>query len=230
LKEAVMEGFWYYAIENKPVGPLTFTQLTVALSGLSEPRHALLWHPSFDAWREARDVPEVLVILPDLAHPPPLQATLPLQADYGTKPDPKKSEPPKTGWRKAAGTALSVVIFAISFGAVREFTRSATSPKPDFASPISGSTKEAFTKSGMEACLKKQESDPDTKALRLSRETLVSYCSCFVDALANSTTFGDLNSNPKAGTISPDMQAKINKASPPCWEDIQRKLMGASER
>jgi hypothetical protein len=228
--EAIMEGFWYYAIENKPVGPLTFAQLTVALSGLSEPRSVLLWNASFDSWREARDVPEILAIMPDLTHPPPLQAEFLEQPWTGTERDLKKGGPQKTGWRKTAGTALSVVIFGISFGVVREFTRSTTGPKPDLKSPISGPARGAFTKAGMESCLKKQESSPENKALRLSRETLVSYCSCYVDALANSTTFGDLNNYPNDGTIPPEMQEKINKASPPCWEGLQRKLMGASER
>jgi hypothetical protein len=227
-----MEGFWYYAVENKPIGPLTFVQLTVTLSGLSNPRSVLLWHASFDRWREAREVPEILKIMPDLARPPPLQAELLVQAptDYRTERDPKNNELQKTGWRKTAGTVLSVVVFAISFGVVREFGRSGTSPKLDLAEAISGPAKEAFTKAGMESCLRKQESAPDNKTLRLSRETLVSYCSCFLDALASSTTFGDLNNSSKDGIISAEMQAKIDKAAPPCWEDIQKKLLGASER
>ena len=227
-----MEGFWYYAIENKPVGPLTFVQLTVALSGLPNPRGVLLWHASFDGWREARDVPEISTIMPDFAHPPPLQAEYIIQAptDYRTERDPKNTELHRTGWRKSAGTLLSVVVFAISAGVVREFTRSATSPKLDLARTISGPTKDGFTKAGMESCLRKQESAPENKTLGLSRETLVSYCSCFIDALASSTTFSDLNNSPNDETISAEMQAKINKATPPCWEAIQRKLLGASGR
>jgi hypothetical protein len=38
-----MEGFWYYAIDSKQIGPLTFAQLTASLSGLSNSRRALLW-------------------------------------------------------------------------------------------------------------------------------------------------------------------------------------------
>jgi hypothetical protein len=210
-----MEGYWYYAVESKPVGPLTFVQLTVALSGLTDPRGVLLWHASFDGWREARHVPEILAIMPGLALPPPLQAELSAQPKISeTEPAPKKSERQKTGWRKTTGTVLSVVIIGISFNAAREFTRSASGPKLDLASNISGPAKEAFTKAAMETCLKKQDSDPDSKALRLSRATLASYCSCFVDGLAGSTTFGDLNNYPKDGTIPSEMQAKIHGTEP----------------
>jgi GYF domain 2 len=225
-----MEGFWYYAVENERVGPLTLAQLTAALSGLSDGRNVLLWHASFDSWRAARDVPEIAAIMPYLVLPPPLQGESRTQPRTEYRPELEKSSQPQTSWRKTAGTVFSVVVFGISFGVVREYARSATSPKPDLASLISGPAREAFAKAATESCLKKQESDPDNKALRFSHDTLASYCSCFVDALANSTTFGDLESQPKDGTISSEMQAKINKASPPCFENLQRKLMGASGR
>src|SRR6516225_4005582 len=113
-----MEGFWYYAVEDKPVGPLTFAQLTLSLSGMPDPRRALLWHASFDGWREAPNVPEILAIMPDLAYQPPIQVESLIKTER--RQNPKNNAAQKTSWRKTAGTALSVVIFAICFGVVRE--------------------------------------------------------------------------------------------------------------
>jgi hypothetical protein len=225
-----MEGFWYYAIDSKQIGPLTFTQLTAALSGLSGSRRALLWHASFDGWRNAYEVPEIIAIMPDLAQPPLLETNLLVEPRvYETRAtSPTNSESEKKSWRKTVGSLLSVVIVAISFGLVRELTRSATTAKLDPATPINGAAKEAFTKAAMESCLKKQESASENKNLRLTHETLVSYCSCFVDSLAISTTFGDLEKQPTNGTISAELQVKIDKASSPCFDNLQRKLMGVS--
>jgi hypothetical protein len=229
-----MEGFWYYANEDKSVGPLTFAQLIGSLSHLREPSRILVWHANFDNWREARDVPEILAVMPDLADLRPPQAELHVQprTEYRAERSTSIAKARQGGWRKVAGTMLTIVVFAVSSGVVRNLMHSATGrAKPDLASPISGAGKEAFIKSGRESCLKKQESDPDNKALRLSRETLTSYCSCYMDALAGSITFGDLEHSPKdGGAIPPEMQAKIDKASSPCWESLQRRLLGVSER
>jgi hypothetical protein len=225
-----MEGFWYYAIDSKQIGPLTFAQLTASLSGLSNSRRALLWHASFDGWRNAYEVPELIAIMPDLAQPPPLEANIRVEprAHEPGATSPTNSRSEKKNWRKTVGSLLSVVIVAISFGLAREVTRSATTAKLDPARPINGATREAFTKAAMESCLKKQESAPEAKTLRLTHETLASYCSCFVDSLANSTTFGDLDKQPTNGTISAEMQVKIDRASSPCSDNLQRKLMGVS--
>lgn len=226
-----MEGNWYYTVEGKPVGPVSFVQLTVALSGMRDPNSALVWHASLDRWKAAREISEILAIMPDLARQKPPQTELRIepQRDYVSGRVDQKTEPRKSTWRKTAGTALSVTIFAISYAVVREVTRSSTAPTTDLTAPISGPAKEAFSKAATESCLKKQESDPENQALRLSRETLMSYCTCYVDALASSLTFGDLKNSPKDGSIAPEMQAKINRAGPPCYEDLQRKLMGAGK-
>jgi hypothetical protein len=225
-----VEGFWYYAIDSKQIGPLTFAQLTAALSGLANSRRALLWHASFDGWRNAYEVPELIAIMPDLARPPPLEANIRVdpQAHESRVTNSTNSIYEKKGWRKTVGSLLSVVIIGISFGLVREVTRSATTAKLDPTRPISGAAKETFTKAAMESCQKKQESAPENKNLRLTHESLVSYCSCFVDSLAISTTFGDLEKQPTNGTISAELQIKIDKASSPCFDSLQKKLMGVS--
>lgn len=225
-----MEGFWYYAIDGKQTGPLTFAQLTAALSGLSNSRRAMLWHASFDGWQNAHEVPELIAIMPDLARPPPLETKIRVEprAREPEATSPANSRPEKKSWRKTVGSLLSVVIFAISFGLVREVTRSATTAPLDPARPINGATRGAFTKAAMESCLEKQESAPENKTLRLAHETLASYCSCFVDSLANSTTFGDLDKQPTNGTISAELQVKIDRASSPCYDSLQRKLMGVN--
>jgi hypothetical protein len=225
-----MEGFWYYAIDGEQTGPLTFAQLTATLSGLPNSRRALLWHASFDGWRNAYEVSELVAVMPDLARPPPLETKIrvePRTHETGAA-RPTNSSSEKKSWRKTAGSLFSVVIVAISFAVVREVSRSATTKQLDPARPINGATREAFTKAAMDSCLEKQENAPENKSLRLTHETLASYCSCFVDSLAGSTTYGDLDKQPTNGAISTELQVKIDRASSPCYDNLQRKLMGVS--
>jgi len=98
------------------------------------------------------------------------------------------------------------------------------------AALISGKTREAFTDAAMSACLENQKNHPDNKPFQFSRETIAGYCSCYVDSLANLTTFGDLNNYQGDGKVAPELQKKVDKVSPPCWESTQRKLMGAGEK
>jgi hypothetical protein len=227
-----MEGFWYYANGDKPVGPLTFAELRSALTRLSQPHSVLVWHASFDNWRQAQNIPELRAIARNLAYPEPTKGELVIEPrpEYGSKSVEQKDQSRPASWRKVGGTLMTIVVFVTASTIARNLTRSVPNPaKPDIASPISGKLREGFFTAGMETCMKKRESEAVNKDLRLSR-ALMGYCSCYMDALADSMTYGDLEKSPRDGTISPEMQKKIDKASPPCLESMQRKLMGASDR
>jgi hypothetical protein len=228
-----MEGFWYYANGDKPVGPLTFAELRSALTRLSQPHSVLVWHASFDNWRQAQNIPEIRSIARNLPYPEPAKGELVIEPrpEYGSKSVEQKDQSHPATWRKVGGTLMTIVVFVTASTIVRTLTRSVPNPaKPDIASPISGKLREDFIMAGRETCMKKQESESVNKSLRLSREALMGYCSCYMDALADSMTYGDLDKAPRDGKISPEMQKKIDKASPPCWESLQRRLMGTSEK
>jgi hypothetical protein len=74
--------------------------------------------------------------------------------------------------------------------------------------------------------MRKQENDPDNKALALSKEKLEKYCSCYMNALADATTNGDLKEVVKEGSFTPAMHKKVDAASAICVDKLRRNLLG----
>ena len=76
--------------------------------------------------------------------------------------------------------------------------------------------------------MQKQGNDPDTKALSISKDALTKYCSCYMNTLADSVTFGDLARFVKYGkpAIFPAFQKKIDSADSVCQESFQKSLLG----
>ena len=64
---------WYYADQNRPVGPLTFEGLLAKLLTLSNAADALVWCDRFSGWRRAGGVSE---IKPHILVPPPLPGSV----------------------------------------------------------------------------------------------------------------------------------------------------------
>ena len=56
-----MSDTWYYADQNKQVGPLDIQQLKAALARIANARDVLVWCPGFTDWKRAGDVPELSV-------------------------------------------------------------------------------------------------------------------------------------------------------------------------
>lgn len=50
---------WFYAENERSVGPLSLEALTGALRRMAEPGKTLVWHPRLEEWRPARDVSEL---------------------------------------------------------------------------------------------------------------------------------------------------------------------------
>ena len=200
-----MNGFWYYANEGQPIGPLTLVELEAALFKLPERHKALVWRTDFETWQEARYVPALSAVVSNLSKVV------------------KAGKSSSSQGRKWGGGLVAVVIVT-GLAAARHLPSS----EPDPNSPISGKGREAFVEEGSASCLKKQESDPEMKALSLSRATLVNYCSCYMNALADLTTFGELKNVhvPKGGTTIPtELKRKVEKASSTCLDDLKKKLM-----
>lgn len=53
-----MEG-WFYAEDERSVGPISFDALASALLRMPEPGKTLVWRSGFEAWRPAIDIPEL---------------------------------------------------------------------------------------------------------------------------------------------------------------------------
>jgi hypothetical protein len=77
-----MSVFWYYAQNEKAVGPLTLAELGAILSRVPSAKHALVWRNGFPSWVYAGDVKELATFL---ISPPPLPTRLP------------KAKPPRAG-------------------------------------------------------------------------------------------------------------------------------------
>jgi hypothetical protein len=122
-----------------------------------------------------------------------------------------------------------VVVIAVGVAGARFLSNTNSSsaiPAPDPSSIISGKARDSFVTAGIGPCLKSQENDPDIKSLSLPKATREKYCSYYMNALADTTTNGDLTSVPKNGSFSPAMQKKIDDANAICIDKLRRSLLG----
>ena len=69
-----MNDIWYYAEGDKPVGPLSHTDMIALLARVSNVRNILVWRDGFSSWVKVEDVPE---LAPYVTKPPPLSIFLP---------------------------------------------------------------------------------------------------------------------------------------------------------
>jgi uncharacterized membrane protein YhaH (DUF805 family) len=70
-----MSDAWYYAHDNRKVGPVSFAQLNEALGARQNPKDILVWCARLPNWVRAQDVPELRGTLP-----PPLPPKNPATA------------------------------------------------------------------------------------------------------------------------------------------------------
>jgi hypothetical protein len=222
-----MSDIWYYAVEDKEVGPLSLADLTAIFSHVSNARDVLVWRAGFEQWQRAATVPELAAFVikpPPLRQPPPLLPTLP--RDPLIVPA-RAVQSPNINRRNVIGRIATGVLIAVAIAGVRFLSHSGgVTSSPDPSSIISGKSRETFVAAGMGTCLKKQENDPDTKALSLPKGTLEKYCSCYMSALADTITNGDLRDLPKDGPIPTTMQKKISTADASCADTFRRSLLG----
>jgi len=69
-----MSDVWYYAVDDKAVGPLSLTDLTAIFSRHSNARDTLVWRAGFERWQKAGTVSELAACV---INPPPLPPSLP---------------------------------------------------------------------------------------------------------------------------------------------------------
>jgi YidC/Oxa1 family membrane protein insertase len=72
-----MSDVWYYAVEDKLVGPLSLAELTTILSRVSNAKDVLVWRTGFEQWQRAATVAELAAFVIKPPKPPPLPPPLP---------------------------------------------------------------------------------------------------------------------------------------------------------
>jgi GYF domain 2 len=227
-----MVDVWYYAQNDKSVGPLSLADLTSILSRVSDIKDVLVWRNGFEHWKRAADVPElaapVLRPPPLPPRPPPLGSEPQLRAllsEVSAVSTPVASEKPASRWGKSAKGIVSFLVIMTAFAIARSISQhssSQTSP-PDPRAQLSGAARQ-------KTCMQKQENDPDTKALSISKDALTKYCSCYMNTLADSVTFGEIAGvvvkDGKPTFVPPAMQKKVESADGVCLESFRKSLMG----
>lgn len=68
-----MSDIWYYALDDKEVGPLPLADLTAILARASNPKDVLVWRAGYEKWQRAATVPELAAFV--IKPPPPPQPT-----------------------------------------------------------------------------------------------------------------------------------------------------------
>ena len=85
-----MSDTWYYADQNKQIGPVDIQQLKASLTRLANAKDVLVWHPGFTDWKKAGDVPELTADISAAAPPPfggPAVTTAPAGMNAGSQTD-----------------------------------------------------------------------------------------------------------------------------------------------
>jgi hypothetical protein len=218
-----MSDGWYYAQGEKPLGPFTIDQLVSILSAAPNAENILVWRANFSDWIAAGKVAQLAHIFRIETYPVP--PPVPVSIKRSGEESGEKSSRSKR--RDIRGSLTAMFAIAIIGGGVRYLTHNgAPTSQFDSTSVISGKSREEFVTAGMVSCMKNQESDPTNKSLSLSREALNKYCSCYMNSLADNTTFGDLKAAPKDGSVSPALQQKISAAGANCADRFRRDLLG----
>jgi len=120
---------------------------------------------------------------------------------------------------------LSVAVVVGLIGGLRVLMNLSATSSPSPTSIVSGTVRNAFVSAGMKKCLSRQQNDPDNKALSLSTKTITTYCSCYMNAIADITTYGDIKKE-AAGSVPTELSQKYSGANASCLNKMRRGLMG----
>src|SRR5262249_7821530 len=153
------------------------------LSRVSDAKEVLVWQNGFEHWRRAADVPELAALVlrppPLPPRPPPLPSAPPLRAllsEVSAGPAPLVRAKTSSKWGKLGWAVGFVVAFAIVRSIFQSSHSSSQTSQPDPSAKISGTGRQTFVTEGMKTCMQKQENDPETKALSISKDKLTKYC------------------------------------------------------
>jgi uncharacterized protein DUF4339 len=222
-----MSNLWYCEDRGESIGPLSIFELKAFLTRAADGNSVLVWREGMANWQSAGEVPELVA---SIAVPLLPTSVRPSASGASINPSDKKDDgirSPKSKSRSAS-FLYSLLCIALVGGGLRflsEESRTATSP--DLTKPISGSARDAFVKEGAKTCLGKQESDPENRSLAISKEKLMTYCSCYINSLADIVTYGDMSVElPKDGSIPPWLQGKIASLGSTCADQLRKGLLG----
>jgi hypothetical protein len=89
------ESSWYYAEGDKPVGPLSLTELLSAFARVSDAAKILVWRNGFSTWQRAESVAE---IARHVLKPPPIPSTDTPRPALRTTPSPQATNGETEKW------------------------------------------------------------------------------------------------------------------------------------
>jgi hypothetical protein len=104
-----MKDGWFYAEEEKPVGPVTNDALVTVLRKKSDPSKVRVWRVGFSGWVEAKDIPE---IADELFHPPPLFSRQPEDTRRVEQAQPCQTKDAKRVQTNTRGRAIFFIALA----------------------------------------------------------------------------------------------------------------------
>lgn len=209
-----MTDAWFYVQNGKQSGPISLDELRGVLSKHANVENFFVWRPGFQDWAHVNRVTELTPYL-KLAPtgPPPLDRPR------------KETQPPEIKANKhprsITGSIVSLIVIAAVIAGIRHFRSSHLD-----TATISGDSRTQFVAEGIKSCMQKQENSPKNKSLSLSKETLSKYCSCYMNALADVTNYGDLRLLAKSDLPSPEIKKKLSEAETTCSRKMMRSLLG----
>lgn len=221
-----MEERWFYVLENKSIGPLSLANLGTILAHVSDARGVLVWHDGCGGWKKAEEVPELAKYV---IKPPPLPTFT--QPAASTLPPPLPNERPahvaqKPGLsrpkRLAIFLASMFIMVAAAVGArIANSSSMLSAIKSDQL--LAGKDRAAFVESGMKTCIANQEKENQTS---IPKQTLIEYCSCYMNSIADGTTYRELAYAVNSGNKLAAFQARVQSSQSQCSEKFLNKLLG----
>jgi hypothetical protein len=219
---------WYYAQSGKSVGPVSLSDLRTVFSGILTAENILVWRTGFPEWVRAGDVAQLATFFKEQS-----SALLPPVIPIAERASHNSASSGKM--RTIAGSVASVAAMVVAAASMRALSHPATTaprPTPNPATLISGETRNSFVSGAIETCMKRQEDDPDTKAMSLTKDRLSKYCSCYANKLADATTFGELTKfvnltdAGKQEIMMTTFKGRIDAAGDACITEFRKSLLG----
>jgi hypothetical protein len=224
-----MTDTWYYGAEDKAVGPLSLIDLKAILAREFDARNLLVWRSGFTQWQKADTVPELEAFV---IKPPPIPPSTPsgtqLPLDQTLRVD---NQEPGSGAPNIRAQAPQLYgLHSIGDGngdsdwrhsLSHTFQRVYIAPR---LRDNSGSWRQDFVSGGMDTCVRNQESISDAKPLSLSKDVINRYCSCYMNTLADTVTYGEVKAAAKDGGGA--LKTKVDSADAKCIDQMRRSLLG----
>lgn len=200
-----MGDVWYYAEDDKTVGPLSLSELTAALNSRRGARDVLVWKADFADWKPAGSVAE---LANHLTEPPP----------------PPVAAPPAPPQPSAINKATKVLIGPVCFIAAFFIFKYGAMWMQNEAVGLTGDTRSAFVNNAVSSCNQRQLAAPENRGA--SPQLIASYCNCFANGMADRISINQIKAvgpAPSPSQVEQALKPVIDAAAATCAEEIAKK-------